>query len=171
MCFAKRVLEQSQHASVSPWIITTILSMLAFQSCWFTACIWFCGVLANSKPDALFGHLTCSSHPASITDLFVVTSCVLETHFCRAFPHSIWWGYLIYQQWSVFFPSFSLWAQFCSWGQADGCWCTHGVLLASERQGVGEDICLGRVTRPRLGSSSVSCHWGEQKPSFPDMLQ
>lgn len=113
---------------------------------------------------------TCLSHSASVTNLFVVTSCVLEIHFCRAFPCYIWLDCLIYQQWSGFFPSFSLWAQFCSWGQADSCWCMHGVLLASERQGAGEDICLGRATKPRSGSSSVSCYWGEQKQSFPDVL-
>lgn len=149
------VLEQFLHASVPPWISLAILSVLAFQSCWFTAYIWSCSILANSKLDGLFGHLTCSSHSPSVTDLvFFDILCVINT-----FLQGLSSLYLIslfelseIRCFLPFFLSFFLaLAQFCYWGWEESCWFLCRGLLASERHGVGEDICLGRVTRPRTG--------------------
>lgn len=153
MCFAKMVLEPFLHASVPLWISLAILSVLAFQSCWFTACIWSCSILANSKPDGLFGHLTCWSHAPSVTDLFDIL-CVINTflqglsslYSISLFDLSKMRCFL------TFFLSFFLaLAQFCCWGWEESCWFLQRGLLASERHGVCEDTCLGRVTRPRIG--------------------
>lgn len=145
------VLEQFLHASVPPWITLAILSVLAFQSCWFTAYIWSCSILANSKPDGLFGHLTCSSHSPSVTDLFDIL-CVINTflqglssvYLIRRFDLSEMRCFL-----SFFLSFFLALAHLCCWGWEESCWFLYRHLLASGSHGVGDFICLGRVTRPR----------------------
>lgn len=148
-----------------PWISLAILSVLAFQSCWFTAYIWSCSILANSEPDGLFGHLTCSSHAPSVTDLFDIL-CVINTflqglsslYLISLFDLSEMRCFL-----SFFLLLFLALAQFCCWGLEESCWFLYRGLLASERHGVGGDICLGSVSRPRTGIQLCEQSWKRAK--------
>lgn len=119
MCFAKMVLEQFLHASVPPWITLAILSVLAFQSCWFTAYIWSCSILANSKPDGLFGHNLLKSF--SFCHWFVWHPMCYK--YISAGPFLTLFDFSEIRCFLSFFLSFFLvLAQFCCWGWEESFW-------------------------------------------------